>query len=308
MAKFRNLMADPDPDNGPEDDPKTGHMASGRAGDGSGKAPDDTKSGRAKEPNDQNPPADLPHEAASVPALNEDRFKELAQPCEETVVLTDGSAPYNGFASKRSKTWESLLQLHSKIKEGTPFIGFPGGQFELADPLRLYLVRFKQFWSERDDQYNIQRVQFSDPGRRSELTEEFLALCVVHLEQGLVPTVSYFGGTKSGAVRRAADTLRLAGSADWAKLSPAHEASARCRLPFGRFVNEVTIEPRTSKETGRAYSLAVGHVRPTNLKELTALDRAINDDDFWQQLQLALGVFDSRLRNLEELADEIDAA
>jgi hypothetical protein len=245
-------------------------------------------------------PGDAPAGAPlAVPGW--DLLRELARPWEERVVRTDTSAPYVGFASSRSDTWDSLRQLHPKTQEGTPFVSMPDGQFEPADPLKLNLVRFKQCWSERDDQYRLARVVFTDPGRGSALTEEFLAFTVVHLGRRLVPAVSYFAGTKAGAVRKAADTLPAAGTPGWAGLSSAHAASANFPLPFGRFVTEVTIEPRTSR-AGRPYQLAVGHVRPANLEELDALHRALQDDGFLEPLRVALDVFGSRLRTLEDIA------
>jgi hypothetical protein len=255
------------------------------------------------------PRAAEPDEAGlGAPVPEHDLLRELAHPCEDTVVRTDTTAPYVGFASPRSATWDPLRQLLPKIQEGTPFVGMPDGQFEQADPLKLNLARFKQFWSVRDDQYHIGRVEFTDPGRHSGLTEEFLAVTVVHLGRRLVPAVSYFGGTKAGAVRKAAATLRVAGTPDWAKLGPAHAASVNFPLPFGRFVTAVTIEPRTSRETGRQYQLAVGHVRPANLEELDLLTRAVRDEDFLEQLQVAMDVFDSRLRILEDIARNGTAA
>ena len=232
----------------------------------------------------------------------DDLLRELARPCVEPVVLTDTTAPYIGFASSRSGTWEPLRQLHPKIQEGTPFIGMSDGQFDLADPLQFHLVNYKQFWSLRDDQYYIKSVQFGDPGRRSGLSEEFLAVTVVHLGRRLVPTVSYFGGTKAGAVRKAAEALRMACSADWAGLGPVHAASSQFPLPFGRSVTAVTMEPRTSRETGRQYQLAVGHVRPATLEELDVLTKAVQDADFLGRLRIAIEVYGVRLRTLEEIA------
>jgi hypothetical protein len=145
-------------------------------------------------------------------------------------------------------------------------------------------------------------VEFADPGRQSALDEEFLAVVVVHLGRHLVPAVSYFGRTKGGAVRKAADSLRVAGTPDWAQLSPAHAASANCQLPFGRLVTTVTMEPRTSRATAHQYQLAVGHVRPSNLEELDVLNRSVKDPDFLEQLRVAMDVFGFRLRNLEGIA------
>jgi hypothetical protein len=305
MPKFRNLMPEQDPVDGPEDDPKTGREASGRGGDDSGNAPDeDSKAQRSEEPDASNEPVgEADKVTAGLPALTYDWLQELARPCDETVVRTD-SVPYVGFASKRAQSWKSLQQLFPTIMEATPFVGMPGGLFELADPLIFHVVRFRQFWSQRseDDQYTIQAVEFSDPGRHSDLREEFLAACIVQLNQRLVPTVSYFGGTKAGALRQAADTLRQAGSPDWAKRSKAHAATANFPLPFGRFVTEVTIEPKTSKETGRAYHSAVGHPRPTKPEELTLLTERIKNEEFQQQFHAALEVFASRLKVLEDIA------
>src|SRR5262249_992633 len=154
----------------------------------------------------------------------------------------------------------------------------------------------------RDAEYRIEHVQFADPGRRSGLSEEFLAATIVHRGRRLVPTVSYFGRTKSPAIRKAADTLRVAGTPGWPKLGPAHDATMQFPLPCGRFVTTVTIEPRTSRETGRQYQLAVGHVRPANLEELDALMQALQEQDFLAQLQVAMDVYGFRLRNLEEIA------
>jgi hypothetical protein len=64
----------------------------------------------------------------------------------------------------------------------------------------------------------------------------------------------------------------------------------------------VTIEPRTSRETGRQYQLAVGHPRPANLEELGALMQALQEQDFLAQLEVAMDVYEFRLRNLEEIA------
>jgi hypothetical protein len=244
-----------------------------------------------------------PNEAGlGAPVAQQELLRELSCPCKETVVRTDSTARYVGFASSKSATWDSLRQLHPKIQEGAPFIGLSDGQLELVDTLMFFLVMFKQFWSVRDDQYLIEHVQFADPGRRSDLTEEFLALTIVLLGRRLVPTVSYFGGTKARAVRQAADTLRVAGTPAWAGLGPAHAASANFRFPFGRFVTAVTIEPRTSRKTGRPYQLAVGHPRPTNLEELDVLAQAVRDSDFMAQLQAAVDVYEFRLRNLEQIA------
>jgi hypothetical protein len=114
--------------------------------------------------------------------------------------------------------------------------------------------------------------------------------------------VSYFGRTKAGAVRKAAETLRVAGTPGWAGLSPAHDATMQFPLPFGRFVTTVTIEPRTGRETGRQYQLAAGHPRPANLEELKALKQALKEQDFRAELQVAMDVYGFRLRNLEEIA------
>jgi hypothetical protein len=231
-----------------------------------------------------------------------DWLQDLTQPCEEPLIRTDSRCPYVGFASTRSANWETLRQLEPRIKEGIPFVGGADGQFELADPLKYNLAKYRQMWTQRDDQYRVERVEFHDPGRRSDLTEEFLALCVVHLGQRLVPTVSYFAGTKAGAVRPAAEALRKAGSPEWAQLGPAHAASARCRVPFGRFSTRVTIEPRTSRTTARQYLLAVGHVHPAGLEELDTLDQALKDPEFLDQLKAATDVYHDRLRLLEHLA------
>ena len=92
------------------------------------------------------PKAAEPDEAGLGALVPEhDLLQELARPCEEPLVRTDGTAPYVGFASSRSATWDSLRQLHPRIQEGTPFVSLPDGQFELADPLILYLVKFRQF-------------------------------------------------------------------------------------------------------------------------------------------------------------------
>jgi hypothetical protein len=255
--------------------------------------------------------ADRPAGAEPVPAVpapRQDLLEELARPCEESLVRTDGTAPYVGFAGPRSATWEALRQLYPRIQEGTPFVSLPDGQFELADPLKFNLVRYRQLWALRDDQYRIERVVFTDPGRGSAFTEEFLAVTVVHQGRRLVPAVSYFAGTKAGAIRKAADTLRAAGTPGWAGLSSAHAATANFPLPFGRCVTTVTIESHTSRATGRQYQLAVGHVRPANLEELDALHRAVQDEGFRGQLQVALDVFGSRLRTLEDIARNGTAA
>jgi hypothetical protein len=306
MPKFRNLMPEQDPVDVPASDPKTGRKASGRAGDGSGNAPDkDSKAQRAEEPDASNEPVgEADKVTAGLLASTDDWLQELARPCDETVVRTDSSAPYIGFASPRSQSWEPLRQLFPKITEATPFVGMPGGDFELADPLIFYVVRFRQFWSQRseDDNYTIQTVEFSDPGRHSDLREEFLAACIVQLNQRLVPTVSFFGGTKAGALRQAADTLCQAGSPDWAKRSKAHAATASFPLPFGRFLTQVTIEPKISKEKGRSYQLAVGHVRPATLEELALLTEMMRDVEFRRQFKAALEVYALRLKVLEEIA------
>ena len=70
----------------------------------------------------------------------------------------------------------------------------------------------------------------------------------------------------------------------------------------------MTIEPRTSREKGRQYLLAVGHVRPANLEELDALARAIKDPDFQGQFVPAMEIFQLRLRKLEEVASDGDGA
>src|SRR4051812_43801261 len=75
--------------------------------------------------------AGQPAGAPPVPAVlapGQDLLQELARPCEETVVRTDTTAAYTGFASSRSDTWDSLRQLHPKIQEGTPFVAMPDGQ------------------------------------------------------------------------------------------------------------------------------------------------------------------------------------
>ena len=222
-----------------------------------------------------------------VPAQDwHDWLQELARPCEEPVVRTDTTAPYIGFASSRSPTWD--------FAPAAPPQG-PGGR-----PLRRRCPTASSSWPTRSSSTwsasssSGRRATISttssawssrDPGRHSGLKEEFLAVTVVHLGRRLVPTVSYFGGTKAGAIRPAADTLRKAGSPDWPTLGPAHAASANFPLPFGRFVTTVTVEPRTSRETGRQYQLAVGHVRPSNLEELDVLTQAVQDKEFLDQLQ-----------------------
>jgi hypothetical protein len=239
---------------------------------------------------------------AGDPGPGHDLLRELARPCDEPLVRTDSAAPYVGFASSKAATWDRLRQLYPKIPEGAPFLGMPGGQFELPGQFKFNLACFKQFWSARNDQYQHERVEFNDPGRHSALDEEFLAVVVVHLGQQLVPAVGFFGRTKAGAVRKSAESLLVAGTSRWAGLSPAHAASVNFPYPFGQFVTTVTMEPRTARATGRQYQLAIGHVRPANLEELDVLTRAINDDDFMGHLDVAMKVFKSRLQDLEGIA------
>jgi hypothetical protein len=151
MAKFRNLMPEQDPDDGPEYDPKTGRKARGRGGDGSGNAPDkDSKAQHPEEPDTSNQPVGETNKVtARLPALTDDWLQELARPCDESVVRTDSFVPYIGFASPRSQSWEPLRQLFPKLMEATPFVGMPGGLFELAEPLIFGVVQARVTSGER---------------------------------------------------------------------------------------------------------------------------------------------------------------
>jgi hypothetical protein len=230
-------------------------------------------------------------------------LEALAEPCQEAVVSTGGKFDYIGFVSDRSSNWDALRQLYPRIKAGDVFIGRADGQFELLDPLRFLLIKFRQLWTTRDESYRLEAATFDDPGRHSGLTEEFLAMCVVLLPSGkMIPTVSYYGGTKAGAIRPAAQALVTCSTPDWLKVSPAHAASAKCPLPFGRFITTVTIEPRVSRDKGRPYGLAVGHVTPTTLAEIGALEQALKDADFRAAFKLGLDVYDARLESLEAAA------
>jgi hypothetical protein len=252
-----------------------------------------------------------PKHSTPLPAMPEraqDLLRELEQPCNEPVVLTDGSAPYVKFASSKSDDWNALRQLHPQVQEGTPYLVHADNQLELIDPLKFHLIGFRQCWTLRDDQYQLEDVKFSDQGRHSEFKEEFLAHLIIQVGERLIPAVSSFRGTKAGAVRASADALRKAGSTDWAQMSPAHAASAQFRLPLGRFVTTVTLEARTSRDKGRSYLLAIGHVRPTKLEELDKLTQALGDPDFVTQLQSTTDVFKSRVEDLESIARESDAA
>jgi hypothetical protein len=182
-------------------------------------------------------------------------------------------------------------------------LGHSDGQFELLAPLKFFLVRFAQAWTDRDEAYNLRKVTFRFPGRTSVLKEEFLALTLVILPgDKMTPTVSWFGGTKAGAIRPAALALNNAGTPAWLKISPAHAASAKCLLPFGRFLTTVTVEPRRTKDLGRPYSLAVGHVAPTTLEEITSLDRALQDGEFRARFEEGFQVFQVRLSDLKNAA------
>jgi hypothetical protein len=236
-------------------------------------------------------------------------LEALAEPCVEEVFATGGKFAYVGFASDRSANWPALRQLYPKINAGDVFLGHADGQFELVDPLKFLLVKFRQVWTARDESYRLEAATFRDPGRNSGLTEEFLAMSVVLLRgEKLVPTVSFYGGTKAGAIRPAAQALVACGTPDWLKVSPAHAASAKCPLPFGRFITTVTIEPRVSRDKGRPYGLAVGHVAPTTLAEIAALEHALKDVDFQANFKLGLDVYQTRLEGLEAAAKEGAAA
>ena len=160
-----------------------------------------------------------------------DWLQELAKPCEETVVRTDTGAP-TGVRQPAGGHVGAAPPACPELEGGRPVRRGARWPIRLADPLKLHLVRFRQFWSSaRAVPPRPRRVSRS--GRHSELTEEFLALTVVHLGPRLVPTVSFFGGNKAGAVRQAADTLRKAGTDEWSKMGPAHAASASFRSRSG---------------------------------------------------------------------------
>ncbi len=250
-------------------------------------------------------PAAGPEPVSHRPGLA-GRLSELVQPVAEPVVDTGGKFAYPGFANKRAGSWEILRQVSPGVKEGDFFVGHPDGQVEVVEPAKLHLLRFRQAWAIRDDNYTLQKVTFLDPGRNAGYSEEFLTLSVVITPHRLVPVVGFFGRTKAGAVRAAAQALVTASTPAWLKLSPAHAASARCPLPSGRFTVTVTTKPMVSRD-GRAYHLAVGQVAPTSLEEIAALDRALKDPDFCAKLDEGLRVYEARLASLESIA-RADAA
>jgi hypothetical protein len=238
----------------------------------------------------------------AVEPTTEGWLSELAEPTQETVCSSGGKFAYPGFASKRAATWEALQQLHPGVKEGDAFVGFEDGQLEVLGQFKLFLVRFKQMWTQRDDNYGLEEVVFTDPGRKAGFTEEFLTLCIVITPNQLVPVVGFFGGTKAGALRNGAQALLKASTPDWLRTSPAHAASAKCRLPFGRFTVSVTTKPLVSKSTGHPYQLAVGQVTPATLEEIAALEQALRDRDFCDRFKEGLEVFQARLEILKTMA------
>jgi hypothetical protein len=246
-------------------------------------------------------PATPPAELASSPG-SQAWLEELAEPARGVVISSAGKFAYPGFASKRAATWEPLRQLYPGVKEGDAFVGFEDGQYEWLGQFKLFLVKFRQCWVIRDDNYELQKVTFNAPGRRSGYTEEFLTLCVIVTPHCLVPVVGFFSGTKAGAVRPAAQALLRAGTPAWLKLSPAHAASARCRVPCGRFITTVTCKPMTSKSTGHAYQLAVGQVAPTSLEEIARLEQAFGDPEFRARFEQGRDVYQARLESLESRA------
>jgi hypothetical protein len=246
-------------------------------------------------------PALLPQEVGPDPAAPT-WLQELAEPVQESVVASGGRFAYPGFASKKAGTWESLRQLHPGVKEGDAFIGYPDGQLEVLQPFKLFLVKFKQCWTIRDDTNTLEEVTFSNPGRRSDYTEEFLTLCIVITPHRMVPVVGFFGGTKAGAIQPAAQALRKAGTPEWLKQSPAHSASAKCPLPFGRFVVHITTKQKTGRVSGLPYTLGVGQVTPASLEEIAALEKALQDPEFVAEFRRGLEVYQARLDSLESMA------
>jgi hypothetical protein len=132
-------------------------------------------------------------------------------------------------------------------------------------PFRYFFPGFVfQHWSEVDETGSVVSTVLEDPRERGDPHMEHLECAILVIHGGkLIPARCTFKTTKADGGHAAVQALKVAQTPAWADLSPAHKATLIAPAPWLRFTVTVTVQPHTSKATGRKSMIAKGKANPS---------------------------------------------
>jgi hypothetical protein len=115
-----------------------------------------------------------------------------------------------------------------------------------------------------------------------DLNPHYICLCVVNLNNKLIPIKGDFIGTKSGGIESAIAAVTAASdpNSGWMRLSEKHTQTAVFPQPFGRVYHQMRTKAEVSKSTGNPYYRTVTVSNPAATAEMQLLLNHLADDEF----------------------------
>jgi hypothetical protein len=209
-----------------------------------------------------------------------------------------GVVPYITFAHpKRADEWKKLMNEYGDVNEGEMFL-VESGQVTYLDPAKLAWVAGEQFWVMADATGNLQ--QASDEEMPRPFKERIESVCILYLEDRMLPVNITWRSTKCPAGKELYDAYEDCQKPTWADRSAEHRESLAAPQPWMRFYGNVTIgAPRTSKSTGMPYRPSQCAIKPTGLPEFRLIQAFNQDKEAQAALNAAADMYSRRIAEIK---------
>lgn len=229
--------------------------------------------------------------------------------------------PYVGFYSSKAVNALDVRAALGSPAEGTPYLSVTGEDGETriysASTFGYVIVDEFPFWVTLDEEFRpsaawLTKQPFGASYNGEPIKGNMLAVMLVLPGQagGLPPelrpavaALTTFRNTKLDFVKQHLDAVERTTKPAWAA-SPANAQVAANMPPRYRVVSEIVVERRTSRSTGRPYTVAEARTNTIGLAQIEAFAQFSRDARCQQQLSQVIEAFERRKADIRALAAE----
>lgn len=252
-------------------------------------------------PLDRINPADSKALATAAKSVN---IPAWLQKSEMPTVADRDFGGYIGFASTQSNKWNE--QQAAKLADGDPYL-YHDKTYIPANPLEFFLLAGTAFqtlmvgregkfqWASRDMEEEGPRMGSNRP------EPHYVCVCIVRVQDRLIPIKGDFRGTKSGGCEGAIRAVEAAATPEWLKLTDAHRVTSAFPQAFGRVFHSCTTKYQVSKTSGNPYYRANVTSLPATFTQMQELLNAMGDEAFIAELDECKKNYDARVRFIDDV-------
>lgn len=215
----------------------------------------------------------------------------------------DKSSPYIVFASTRSESYGELAAKLPGLQDSDPVLVRPAPLMPLKlQPYRFYLMNARSYFVIFDNAgLPVRSTRDKSKTTGDSAWKDVIETVVLAVTpEGISPARCTFKTTKVKPARIAVDTLKLAQSEAWGKMTAAHQATLAVPHAQLRFTVTVSLKPGTSRTTGNRYVAANGVAQPTGIGDWKQVSEWWNDAANQAQLAECVKGWERRCQELKD--------